>query len=133
MSKKCETCDVDFISVDYKSGKDYYSCNRCRKYDRKSNGYKPLPFLSSLKSEMRDSKLVNKIWSKIYDVVLSETGGQDIEELELKCFHEKDFNKMLSYQEKNYDYYKELDVSPVNNIKVNDSRYYWFVVHKNYN
>ena len=129
MTRQCETCKIEFCEVDWKCGKEYYSCERCRKYDRKSNGYKPLLFLSHLKSEMRDSKLVNKIWDKIYDLVLGETGGQNI--YELKCFHEKDFDKMLNYQEKNYDHNKELDISSINNIKVDDSRYYWFVTYKN--
>lgn len=126
MITNCETCGVEFQNGDFVSGKQYYSCSRCRKYNRKTNGYTPFEFLRTLKSKMRDSKLVNQIWDKIHHSVLEVSGG-DV--FELSCYRSQDFDKMISNQNKNYDYYKEFS-SYTGKVDVKDQTYYWTVYYK---
>ena len=125
MITNCETCGVEFQNGDFVSGKQYYSCSRCRKYNRKTNGYTPFEFLRSLKAKMRDSKLVNQIWDKIHHKVLDVSGG---EVFELSCYREKDFDKMISLQNKNYDYYKAFN-SHTEKVEVGGDTYYWTVYY----
>lgn len=122
----CETCEIKFQNGNFVSGKQYYSCSRCRKYNRKTNGYTPFDFLRELKSKMRDSKLVNQIWEKIHQTVLDVSGGNVFE---LSCYEEKDFDKMISNQNKNYDYYKEFG-SYTSKVNVEERTYYWTVYYK---
>ena len=75
---------------------------------------------------MRDSKLVNQIWDKIHHTVLDVSGG---EVFELSCYKEKDFDKMISIQNKNRDYYKEFS-SHTEKVNVKDQTYYWTVYYK---
>lgn len=125
MMSNCETCGVEFCSGDFVTGRNYYSCSRCRKYNRKTNGYTPFNFLRELKSKMRDSKLVNEIWDKIHHTVLEVSGGNVVE---LSCYKDQDFDKMISIQNKNYDYYKEFG-NYNGKVTVNDQTYYWTVYY----
>ena len=126
MITNCETCGIEFQNGNFLSGKQYYSCSRCRKYNRKTNGYTPFDFLRELKSKMRDSKLVNQIWEKIHHVVLDISGG---EVFELSCYKEKDFDKMISNQNKNFDSYKDFR-SYTSKVDVEEQIYYWTVYYK---
>ena len=126
MIENCESCGVEFNSGDFVTGRKYSSCAKCRKWNRKTNGYVPFDFIRSLKAKMRDSKLVNQIWDKIHHNVLDISGGKVFE---LSCYKEKDFDKMISLQNKNYDYYKEFE-SHTGKVEVNQQTYYWTVYYK---
>lgn len=122
----CETCGIEFSSGDFVTGRNYYSCSRCRKYNRKTNGYTPFDFLRELKSKMRDSKLVNEIWDSIHHTVLEVSGGNVVE---LNCCKEKDFDKMISQQNKNRESLKDLG-SHNGKVSVNNQTYYWTVYYR---
>jgi len=126
MISNCESCGISFNSGDFVTGRKYYSCSRCRKYNRKTNGYTPFDFLRSLKAKMRDSKLVNQIWEKIHHRVLDISSG-DV--FELSCYKEREFDKMISLQNKNYDYYKEFS-SHTEKVEVGGDIYYWTVYYR---
>jgi len=126
MISNCESCGVEFNSGDIFTGRKYYSCSRCRKWNRKTNGYTPFDFLRGMKSKMRDSKLVNKIWDKINYKVLDVSGG-DI--FEISCYKEKDFDKMISIQSKNLDHYKGFS-SHTDKVDVNGQIYFWTVYYR---
>ena len=74
---------------------------------------------------MRDSKLVNEIWDNIHHTVLEVSGGNVVE---LNCCKEKDFDKMISQQSRNHDYYKEFG-SYNGKVTLNDQTYYWTVYY----
>ena len=75
---------------------------------------------------MRDSKLVNQIWDKIHHRVLDISGG-DV--FELSCYKEREFDKMISLQNKNYDYYKEFS-SHTEKVQLGSDTYYWTVYYR---
>ena len=124
MKSKCKTCGVEFQSEDFVSGRKYYSCSRCRNSNRNRiiHKYEPFEFLSSLKAKMRDSKLVNQIWSKIHHNVLEVSKG---EVFELSCYNQNDFEKMTSLQ----DSYKGLS-SYTDKVSIGEEIYYWTVYYR---
>ena len=61
-SNICSTCDRTH-TIDKKSlseGREYYSCSECRMWDRKSRGYVPFDFLSTLKRKLKNMFLCQK-------------------------------------------------------------------------
>lgn len=126
-SNVCSTCSRTH-TIDKKSlseGREYYSCSECRMWDRKSRGYVPFDFLSTLKRKLKNTELVNSIWSSIYDEVLSV--GKNVESVD--CAPSSNLLKV----EKLFDRLSKLEKKTVTTSKVvvDGKEYVWVSVHSN--
>lgn len=121
----CTTCDVSYLidSNSISKGRHYYSCNRCRKWDRKSNGYVPFEFLNDLKRKMKDTKLVNLIWSKIWEDVISI--GRHINSLD--CVNSKNLDEV----DKLFKRFESEEYVTTSKILIDGEEYVWIASFNN--
>ena len=113
------------LTVDKESfyeGREYYSSLDCRKWDRKSRGYAPFEFLSTLKWRLKNTELVNKIWRSICDDVLSL--GLNVETIE--CIPSSNLAKVEKILERMPWSTKNVSTSKV---LVDGREYVWISVH----
>ena len=117
------TCTIDKKSLS--EGREYYSCSECRMWDRKSRGYAPFDFLSNLKRKLKNTELVNSVWSSIYDEVLSI--GNNVEYLDFAP------SSNLLKVEKLFERLPNLENKKITTSKsfVDDKEYVWVSIHLN--